>query len=761
MIGGFLNPLLAFGAALALVPLLIHLLNRQRYRPMRWAAMRFVLAAYRRTRRRVELENLLLLLLRMGAIAFLALAVARPFTSDESPLAALTESRRDLLLALDASASTGYREEGDQQSVFDRILARSRALVGKLEADRGDRVSLVIAGAHPRSFSWMSPDKALSVLSSASTPTDEALDLAALLGQLLDTVKEDAAGADQSSIEVRFLTDLQRTSFGERELTTVDQETPATAEEAPPLASELLDALAGFGVRLFVEDHGPGALVPPNLGIGSVEPVGAIAGPGQPFEVAVRVENYGDAPRAQIRVALELDGERLPSQKIDLSAHARAEVLFPLQVPESGAHALVAVLEGDRLTIDDQRPSVVVVPPPLRVLVVNGAAAARIADDEIGYLMAVLEPPEEGAIGAGLAAGFDPRAISPDELSSPETDLTAWEVIVLANVSASHLGPKVVEQLERAVARGTGLVLSVGDRVAGEDARFPWNDKLYRPDGSGLLPAELLRHVTVTGRRGGYFRVAEFDAAHPVLSFFADDLWRPLLTEAPVYEFVACQPLADAKVLARLDDEEKSPLLVERPYDQGRVYLWTSTLDRAWTFLPDSPHSFIPLVHELIRQAGSRRAADRNLAPGETIALEVPTVPRSPLLVRPEAEARRPVEGDPTETVSGRWRLPLIGGEDTARVGIHLVEMEGAPAEPFAVQLEPREGDLARLSANELTGMHPSIVYTAPGEDEPGGRETQPGGRGELWRWLALATLVAIVGESLWAAWLGAKRRVV
>ena len=53
----------AFGALLASVPLLIHLLNRQRHRPLEWAAMKFVLAAYRKTRRRAQLENLILLLL--------------------------------------------------------------------------------------------------------------------------------------------------------------------------------------------------------------------------------------------------------------------------------------------------------------------------------------------------------------------------------------------------------------------------------------------------------------------------------------------------------------------------------------------------------------------------------------------------------------------------------------------------------------------------------------------------------------------------
>ena len=100
-LGGFVHPALLAGAGLALVPLVIHLLNRQRYKPLRWAAMRFVLAAQRRTRRRVQLENLLLLFLRMAGIALLALAVARPFTGAKSPLAALTESRRDVVVVID------------------------------------------------------------------------------------------------------------------------------------------------------------------------------------------------------------------------------------------------------------------------------------------------------------------------------------------------------------------------------------------------------------------------------------------------------------------------------------------------------------------------------------------------------------------------------------------------------------------------------------------------------------------------------------
>ena len=41
----------------AVVPLLIHLWSRRRYREMSWAAMEYLLAAIRRSRRRLQIEQ--------------------------------------------------------------------------------------------------------------------------------------------------------------------------------------------------------------------------------------------------------------------------------------------------------------------------------------------------------------------------------------------------------------------------------------------------------------------------------------------------------------------------------------------------------------------------------------------------------------------------------------------------------------------------------------------------------------------------------
>jgi len=740
----FVNPALVAGTALCAVPLIIHLLNRQRHKPHRWAAMRFVLAAYRKTRRQVQLENLLLLFLRMAAVILLALAVARPFASGENPLVGLTENRRDVLIAIDGSASTGYREDVD--TVFADIVARAREIVEELDADRRDQVRLILAGDHPRLLSWTTPENALAILGAMTEPTDEALDLPALVGEILSIVEKDAAGTSQSSLELRFLSDLQRRSF---------DGTLTRTEEGDPLLSEQLDLLEAYGVKLFVEDLGPKLSTPPNLTIETVAPTGPMIGAGAPVEISVSVRNQGDAPRAGVRVALEVDGVRLPSQRIDVGARSRAEVIFALDVRDPGPHSLAASLEGDRLAIDDERSHVIVVPAPIRVLVINGSRKTAIEDDETGFLMAILDPPDDSTLpGAGGLSPFDPREITPELLTDPDLELAAYDVVILANVTS--ISETAVLALEERVASGATLIITVGDRVL--ESLEAYNSLLFQADGSGLLPAEFTRHIAVASRRDGYYRVQDFDELHPALSFFSDVRWKGLLTEAPVYQFLGSRPLDTALVVARLDDEAKSPLLIERAYDRGRVFLWTSSIDRDWTFIPESPRTFVPLVHELVRYAGQRLTLNRNLSPGQAIALEAPVFPRTPEVIRPDG-SRRTIDGEATELGGGRWSLPLIPGESTMKSGLYRVELEGATPETFAVQIAAEEGDLQRMSVSELTSIHPGLVFVER-DSGAGAEESDSPRRGELWRLLALCTLFALIAESLWGAWLGYRRRV-
>jgi hypothetical protein len=309
----------------------------------------------------------------------------------------------------------------------------------------------------------------------------------------------------------------------------------------------------------------------------------------------------------------------------------------------------------------------------------------------------------------------------------------------------------VLERLERWTAAGGALILTLGKTV--EPANY--NAHLYRADGSGLLPAELGQRLSIP-RRDGYFRVRDFQRDHPALAFFADARWQPLLTEVPIYEVFTARPLDSARVLARIDDDAASPLLLEKSYDRGKVFVWTTSIDPEWTRLPESPRTLVPLVHEWFRYAATPATPPRNLPVGSALVAEVESFPRTPSLVLPDG-SRRALEGEPQALGPGLWRLAALGA--TEQAGVYRVEFDGAPPQPFAAQVDAAEGDLERCTPTELAALHPALVLVGRDSDADRRGDEQRASEGEIWRGVAIACFAALVLETLWAAWLGRRRR--
>ena len=138
---GFLHPLLLAGLAAVTVPILIHLLLRQRPRPRPWAAMRWLLAAAQQASRRYRLTNLLLLFLRMLLICLIALAVARPL------LGGLGDGER-LVLIIDRTASMGAHgtDPGPLAAAQSALQASDLAYRSVVVVSVANDVELVVDG---------------------------------------------------------------------------------------------------------------------------------------------------------------------------------------------------------------------------------------------------------------------------------------------------------------------------------------------------------------------------------------------------------------------------------------------------------------------------------------------------------------------------------------------------------------------------------------------------------------------------------------
>ena len=138
ILAAFLWPgLFGVGAAAVSVPIIIHLLARRRFKRIRWPAMQFLISAERQNRRRVRMEEWILLALRCLAILLIALIVSRPFFAPEG-LASLVGSmgRTERIFVLDDSYSMGYRQ--GQQSSFERAKLAVRRLIETVRRESPD-----------------------------------------------------------------------------------------------------------------------------------------------------------------------------------------------------------------------------------------------------------------------------------------------------------------------------------------------------------------------------------------------------------------------------------------------------------------------------------------------------------------------------------------------------------------------------------------------------------------------------------------------
>ena len=138
--------LLAAGLAAVALPILIHLLLRRRYTPIRWAAMRFVIAAHKQQRRRRKIEQILLLIARCLVVAMIAIAVARPLIGPNAP-----DRERTVVLIIDNGLGSST-QHADGSTDLDRSRTMALAEIDRLRPAMGDRVSVFTAGSPPNAL---------------------------------------------------------------------------------------------------------------------------------------------------------------------------------------------------------------------------------------------------------------------------------------------------------------------------------------------------------------------------------------------------------------------------------------------------------------------------------------------------------------------------------------------------------------------------------------------------------------------------------
>ncbi|MGE3163438.1 MAG: BatA domain-containing protein [Planctomycetota bacterium] len=725
----WVNPSLLGFLSLTAIPIIIYLINRQRFQRVPWAAMEFLLAAMRKNRRRLQLENLLLLLLRILIIALFVLGMARPVF--ESGVPVLDTSTRSELLVLDRSFSMGFLE--GSRSILFQARESAKAFVKSLS--NRDRMGLILAGGFPEvvvndaQFLTQAKVEELIEQLEAVELTYEPLDVVLTLQSAAQWIETQRQRGAEGTWQVRLYTDMQEKDW----LAPGD---PGLGRVADPAIVDALNRLGQAEAHLVVYPMGsPRAR---NVSVVSVDCTSPLLTVDLPTSFQVSLVNRCGDPMAGLEVEFSVNGEVQGSTQVALEPDGQKQVTFPYVFREPGAARVSARLRSDGLDEDNVSYAVFEVRESVNVRIADGTAGSLVDDTEGSWLRAALTMPTSA--GNLRLTPYDVQVVPAKDLAL--TSLSGVDVLVLADVPtlSAHESDAIQEFLQR----GGGVLTFLGSLVDPTS----YVENAYR-DGQGWFPYAPEQQL-FDATRQTYFKWRILQKEHPVLRYLASEP-RAGLEELPVQGWVPTSTvLPEGAVLMELSDARKSPALVEKFVGSGTVLTLHVGAGRTFSEFPVWP-AYLVFLHEALPYLTSRGEERRNLRVKEPFSARIAAERFSSrvLLINPDGSGHpvnlRPVVGD-----SGEFALEVDPRE---RPGIYEVRFGEAGAEAsrsewFAVNGDPAEGDLRRVATEELKDTYPGapLYFVDEARAAAGDEPTAPEGTGEAWRslfWLVVALLVA------------------
>ena len=704
----FAHPAYLWGLAALAVPILVHLFNRRRPRPLAFGAIEFVLRSQRQKARRLRLRQLLLLALRCLLIAGVALALARPSLEPRGAEAAVSRGPQATALVVDSSLSMRYRR--GSQTLFARAKAEALAALERLGPDEPATV-LLCAGAGgtagPPSFDRIAARRALE----AAQPTYLGSDLTGCLASAARALGESPVAGKR----IVAFTDLAAHSIR------LDAPAPLVPPPAgsPPGAQPLRP-------NVVLVDAAQGTDLP-NVAVvaTAVQPSHSLGARG--YEVVATIANNGAHPVSGLPVSLRIGNQTVAKGFVDLPAHATAKKTLGAVLPAGPVvgRLEVARAEAEGLDEDDGQEFAVQVPRDLRVLVVDGAPSSLRTRDEAFFVETALAPARTGG-------RISPTVLDADAAQNAVLD--GYDVVMLLDVIAP---PKpFVERLRALVARkGVGLFISLGDHAEADAYDEAFGDLLPRP----LHVIKTAGDPVSAPDAAARFGLVEWQ--HPLFRIFsAQD--REGLLAARTFKYALLKPDPSGSSRALLSYDDGAPALIEGRVGEGRVLLYTSTVSHAWTDWPVRV-SFLPVLQQAVSWLGS--VLEERTAPpsqvGDERSIAAPQGMRVAAVIGPDG-VRQPLRRDPSTDaavapapVPGLYRVEVQADNGAARE---------EPSLAFVARLDPKESDLRRVDEAELKaqlGGAGSAQVASSAQAAEGARGTP------LWPPLLLLGVLALFGE--------------
>ncbi len=462
-----LAPLFLLGLAAVAVPVLVHLVQREKRDPTAFPSLMFLEKTPAPFTARRHVRDPLLLALRILAIIALVLAFARPVLGRTSQIGAADQRRREVVVLLDRSFS---------MRIGDR-WPRARAAVDSVirTLGTGDRLTLVTFDRRAQAVTDATGDvTALRAGLDTVSLTDESTRLT----PAITVAQQRFAASDAPRRVLVVVSDFQRSAWD----LTDDARLPAGAEIAA----------VDVGGDTPISDRSVRAVeVREDRRRGTAEVI-----------VTARIANVGAAARG-VQARLEVGGRVLEARAVDLPADGGASVTFAAVPMPPAPVAARVVLAADAVPGDDAFHFLLQQAPALRALVIESRRGTFLTR----------------ALAIGDAPRFEVTIRTPR--SATPADVRQRQLVIIADGAfPSGIGATALLNFVRG---GGGLLVALGDQLN----RWAWQgeaDVLIPGNVAGIVDRAGLegavlgeideRHPALTvlsGPRSGDLGAARFE----------------------------------------------------------------------------------------------------------------------------------------------------------------------------------------------------------------------------------------------------------
>jgi hypothetical protein len=602
----FLNPFFLIGSLALAVPVLIHLVRREKSEVVRFSSLMFLLKVPKRSVRQQIIKNLLLMLLRLLILALLVAAFMRPYMSDgTAPLAAAGQSQ-GIVMLLDNSYSMRYGTN------FDKMKTEAEKRINAMGGN--DRMALIVFSDNATVLSRPTSDKnQLKALVSGIEPSFggtryyEAFTTA-------DRALQQYSGVKKLLI---MISDFQKAGWNRSSRENV-------------IGKDIKTEMVNLGVENST-----------NVGIDNVN-VGATSFT-RTFggQVVARIHNYRKDQPVTVPVSLAVNDKEVGARRnVTIPPNSTALAEFTgFDLPIGPTKGKVRIEAADPLTVDNEFLFSMVRLEKLKVLIMDSGKYHQSF-----YL--------QSAFAASTDLPMDVTVTNSDAVRAE--DLPMYNIVLINDVS--KISDRVRDRLIETRKTGQGQFVILGE----------YSDLSWWSNFAGL-PVKPVQKITATRNLGKpSVSMTTFDRNHGIFKKFQNSA-KFTLSTAQFYAYTQMELKPGATALAKFEDG--SPALAEFSGKDRGLVVFASSLDNSlqagWNDFPLKA-SFVPMFIEVARYLSHSDEVREWYALGEGVPVVGSLLGGTAAVITPSGERQSLGELASGET---RFFTPTVPGFHEIRVG--------------------------------------------------------------------------------------------